>query len=598
MNESHKTTIQKNQSYELINFCEVDKYATKSYCAIHDVDPNLNLGDITKIDEKKLKPFTMICGGSPCFVSGTSILTSKGYKNIEDIDIGDRVLTHKNQFMPVVNIGGEKNKNIYSLKVQGALPIFCTDYHPFYVKTTRHSPPIKLPLKDIKKGYYLGSNINVNSNNLLGLSNELCWILGRYIADGHIRYGKRNNRKNSYQYQLVLSIGSDKIDYLKSKITSRHFSCYPHNTNTYRVVFASKELVDFIRDYNFGMSAVDKNIPQFIIDLPKDKLESFFDGYMSGDGCRIGNKYQATTISKKLAMAICQIVQKLYRVGCRIYYNKRPSKYYICGREVNQNDTYLIRFMKSNIKHSWFIDKDIIWYPVKNIEVTNRIENVYNIEVKQDHTYIANNIITYNCQDFSVAGKQNGSKWKCNECGHEYNPLTVHFSVRTKCPKCNSDNLDKTRSSLLVEWLRVIRVNKPKWGIYENVKNIIGKQFKSTFQMFLNELNEYDYNTYYKVLNAKDYGIPQNRERVFLIIIKKELDNGNFKFPKPFDNGLRLKDVLEDEVDDKYYINTPKAKELIQDLIESGKLDKQVSNTVRAGGRGSVDRHQWDIIQD
>lgn len=101
------------------------------------------------------------------------------------------------------------------------------------------------------------------------------------------------------------------------------------------------------------------------------------------------------------------------------------------------------------------------------------------------------------CQDFSVAGKQAGSMWKCQDCGHEYNPLTVHFSKRHKCPNCGSENLDKTRSSLLVEWLRVIRANKPKWGIYENVKNIVGKSFKDTFQMFLDELYEYGYNTYY-----------------------------------------------------------------------------------------------------
>lgn len=586
-----------SQGYTLVNFCEFDKYAATSYCAIHGVDENLNLGDITRVNETKIEPFNMICGGSPCFAAGTSILTSKGYKNIENVSIGDKVLTHKNRFMPVVNVGGEKNKNMYLLKVQGALPIFCTDYHPFYVKTSRHSSPIKLPLKNIKKGYYVGSNINVNSNNLLGLSNELCWILGRYIADGHIRYGKRNNRKNSYQYQLVLSIGSDKIDYLKSKITSRHFSCYPHSTNTYRVVFSSKELVDFIRDYNFGMSAIDKNIPQFIIDLPRDKLESFFDGYMSGDGCKVGNKYQATTISKKLAMAICQIVQKLYRVGCRIYHNERPSKSFICGREVNQNDTYLIRFMKSNIKHSWFIDNNIIWYPIKKIEVTDRIENVYNIEVEQDHTYTANNIITYNCQDFSVAGKQAGSKWKCKDCNTEYNPLTVHFSKRHKCPNCDSENLDKTRSSLLVEWLRIIRANKPKWGIYENVKNIVGRQFINTFQMFLDELHEYGYNTYYQVLNAKDFGVPQNRERVYLIIVQKEFDNGKFKFPIGFESDICIKDVLEEDVDEKYYVNTPKAKQLIDDLIQSGKLDKTVSNTVRGGGRGSIDRHQWDMIQ-
>lgn len=188
------------------------------------------------------------------------------------------------------------------------------------------------------------------------------------------------------------------------------------------------------------------------------------------------------------------------------------------------------------------------------------------------------------CQDFSVAGKQAGSKWKCIDCGEEYNPLTVHYSKRHMCPKCGSENLDKTRSSLLVEWLRIIRANKPTWGIYENVKNIVGKQFKETFDLFIKELHEYGYNTYYKVLNAKDYGVPQNRERVYLLIILQEFDNGKFVFPEGFDNGKRLKDILEDEVDEKFYINTPKAKELIKDLIQSGKLDKEISNTVRAGG--------------
>lgn len=189
------------------------------------------------------------------------------------------------------------------------------------------------------------------------------------------------------------------------------------------------------------------------------------------------------------------------------------------------------------------------------------------------------------CQDFSLAGKQKGSVWKCNDCDAEYNPLTVHYSERNKCPKCGSNNLDKSRSSLLVEWLRVIRANKPSWGIYENVKNIVGSKFKETFQMFINELNEYGYNTYYKVLNAKDYGIPQNRERVYLIIIQKDIDNGKFKFPDPFDNGLRLKDMLEDEVDEKYYINTQKANDLIDELKESGKLEKEFSNAVRGGSK-------------
>ena len=174
------------------------------------------------------------------------------------------------------------------------------------------------------------------------------------------------------------------------------------------------------------------------------------------------------------------------------------------------------------------------------------------------------------CQDFSVAGKQKGSVWTCKDCGHEYNPLTVHWSKRDKCPQCNSSNIEKTRSSLLVEYLRVIRANKPNFGIYENVKNIVGKQFRdTTFKLFEDELHEYGYNTYWKVLNAKNYGVPQNRERVYLIFIRKDLDNGQFKFPEPFDNGIRLKDILEDEVDEKFYLSDDKVQKFLSNFNQS-----------------------------
>lgn len=179
------------------------------------------------------------------------------------------------------------------------------------------------------------------------------------------------------------------------------------------------------------------------------------------------------------------------------------------------------------------------------------------------------------CQDFSVAGKQKGSVWTCKDCGHEYNPLTVHWSERDKCPNCHSENIEKTRSSLLVEYLRVIRANKPNFGMYENVKNIVGKQFKDTFKMFTDELDEYGYNVYWKVLNAKDYGVPQNRERVYLVFIKKELDNSKFVFPEGFDNGIRLRDVLEDDVDEKYYISNDKVEKFLEQLFSNIKKESE-----------------------
>ena len=187
------------------------------------------------------------------------------------------------------------------------------------------------------------------------------------------------------------------------------------------------------------------------------------------------------------------------------------------------------------------------------------------------------------CQDFSVAGKQKGSVWTCKDCGHEYNPLTVHWSERDKCPCCGSNNIEKTRSSLLVEYLRVIRANKPNFGMYENVKNIVGKQFKDTFKMFTDELDEYGYNVHWKVLNAKDYGIPQNRERVYLIFIKKELDNGKFTYPEPFHNGTRLKDVLEENVDEKFYISEDKVQRFLTNLNNEDALLYDACQVKREG---------------
>ena len=104
---------------------------------------------------------------------------------------------------------------------------------------------------------------------------------------------------------------------------------------------------------------------------------------------------------------------------------------------------------------------------------------------------------------------------------------------------------------------------------YENVKNIVGKKFRdTTFRLFEEELHEYGYHTYWSVLNAKHYGIPQNRERVYLILIQKEMDNGTFQFPEPLESFQCLMDILEDTVEERYYLSQEKVRRLIEDMEE------------------------------
>mgnify|MGYP003590338266 CR=1 FL=1 len=131
----------------------------------------------------------------------------------------------------------------------------------------------------------------------------------------------------------------------------------------------------------------------------------------------------------------------------------------------------------------------------------------------------------------------------------------------------------ETRSGLLFDALRIIKHKMPKYAIAENVKNLVGKKFKDDFNSLLEELESYGYTNYYKVLNAKDYGIPQNRERVFIVSVRKDIDDGKFEFPKPYDSGLRLKDLLEDEVEDKYYIDNDRTSILLNNLKEQDLLN-------------------------
>ena len=594
--ENNTSTLKK---YELVNFCEFDKYAEKSYCAIHGVDSALNLGDITKVDETKLKYFNMICGGSPCFVEGTMDLTENGYFPIEKVVCGIKVLTHNNRYKRVLKTMINETNKIVGFRTSVSEMIYCTPEHPIYIRKHNRrwnnekksydrffDNPTWKNASEISVGDYVGTAINQveelpiwdgyfyyknQYKNSLENKNELSnyfaeqdfwYLVGRYIGDGWVNV--------SDEKTVIICCKDDEISSITEKLDSLniHYSIVEQNT-VVRILITKKELNLFLR--RFGHSAASKHLTKDILNLPIDLLKSFIDGYVDSDGCFTQGRYKITTVSKRLAYEIGECIAKAYHRPFSIYFTARPKTHKIEGRVVNQKDSYQICWKPSKDKQDKsFYENGYIWSPITELceENTNELD----------------------CQDFSVAGRQVGSRWVCKHCvdndgnPYEYNPLTVHYSQRDKCPKCGSTDIDKSRSSLLVEWLRVIRANKPMWGIYENVKNIVGKRFKETFDMFISELHEYGYNTYYKVLNAKDYGIPQNRERVYLIIIKKDFDNGKFTFPEGFDNGLRLKDILEDEVDEKFYINTPKAKELINDLISSGKLNKDVSNTVRAGG--------------
>lgn len=170
-------------------------------------------------------------------------------------------------------------------------------------------------------------------------------------------------------------------------------------------------------------------------------------------------------------------------------------------------------------------------------------------------------VFTYSfpCQDLSVAGKGRGLG-------------------------------DGTRSGLVLEVLRILQELKeldrlPQVLIMENVLGLISKKHMADFEEIQRELVELGYTNHWDKLNAKDYGVAQSRNRVFMISVLGDYD---YSFPKQIPLEKRLKDYLEPNVDKKYYIkNTDGLAHM---------MEKNISNTIRSGGRGSLDKHQWDVI--
>lgn len=190
------------------------------------------------------------------------------------------------------------------------------------------------------------------------------------------------------------------------------------------------------------------------------------------------------------------------------------------------------------------IDKFAIksYCAIHNVPEYKNLGDIRNINVDNLPEF---DIMTWGfpCQDISIAGKMEGIK-------------------------------EGTRSGLYYEGYRILKAKKPKYSIIENVKNLTSQRFKEQFNSMLKEIEQLGYTNYWKVLNAKDYGVPQNRERVFIISIRNDIKK-DFEFPEPIELKLKLKDILENNVDEKFYLSENGLGRLIK---KNNKLLKDYQN--------------------
>lgn len=488
---------------------DYDKYAVESYKHnLSDVVRQCDIRDLTHEDIPEANVWTF---GFPCFVPGTLVLTDNGFKKIEDIEIGDMVLTHTNSYKKVVSPMINKANHLYRISTAASEDLRTTKEHPFYAR---------------KQKKMWGSSISVNEISI----SEPSWVKAMDLTEDHF-VGMAINKESfipeidgtTYpNVSKIINTGEfwESIGRLLGKLSLSEKLTASHEMETYLS--------------QFGDNPENLKITKDILNLPASLVKEFLFGYFKTAGVYAGNRFGVNSVSKELIYGLGHCIAKAFHMPYIVQYYPNAKKLTTLGKSM---DLYSLTFYpnKTDLEESFYED-GYLWFPIKKIQTEAYNGPVYNFEVADDNSYVVQNIIVHNCQDISVAGKRKGM-------------------IK-----------GETRSGMFYEIMRLLEEIElqgkklPDIIMAENVKMV-----KELLPEIEKEYKERGYNMYYKLLNSKYWGVAQNRERYFIVGVHEKYLSP-FIFPhEQTDFVPPLSQFLESEVDEKFFIDNEKALKVIEE---------------------------------
>lgn len=423
--------------WEPLAFSEIDPFP--STVLQHHYPDIPNLGDITKIDWNPYKgQADLVVGGSPCFPAGTLILTSEHLKPIEEIKVGDMVLTHRNRWRRVTATGSKIADTIV-LRGNGVSSLECTPNHPFYARTRVHR----------ESGY--------------GYEYKQEWIPATDMV------GRQWLNMNAATEPLPVPALPDGVSLTEPflRLIGTWLSL-GQSSSLPAFRFDSRSINRWVMK-QFG--GKEKHIPSWVYGLSENLRISLLEGYFQRNGF---SPLRSTMLRNELLVGM-----KILAAGAgyrsSILYEENPS--------IHSMGTYRIKFNTSPIDSDDF-DDDGYWGRVNEKTVGRSNVLVYNLEVEDDHSYVAAGIAVHNCQSFSVAGKREGLAGA---------------------------------SGLMFEYIRAVRELRPRWFVWENVPGAFTSERGEAYRQLLSEMDALGYGLAWQVLDAQFFGVAQRRERVFLV---------------------------------------------------------------------------------
>jgi len=348
-----------------------------------------------------------------CVDKNTKIRTSTGYKPIQDITVGEEVLTHKGRFKKVKNVFKNKldSRPVYKIKCSNTEGFVVTEGHQLFVEERSWKNKVmfegwktveSIDMDAWTKVYFKNPIVNIEQHEV---DPELAYLCGWFVAEGHV-----NKTQQQSIFSLAKSDPVSKLSDISRRLFGKSLIKYDKKENVSQYGLNSKKAKEIFS--KFGHLAHNKYVSDFIKYSNKESKIQFLKGLFEGDGClregKTGNTLSLSTVSYKLAYDVSEMFLSLGIVNS-VSKNERPATCIIEGRTVNQRSNYEVKLTGDGYNKFCNIDKKVNQkhriedgtflskiYSIERIEYSE--EYVYDIEVEEDHSYSSLHGTFHNCE--------------------------------------------------------------------------------------------------------------------------------------------------------------------------------------------------------
>lgn len=541
-------------------------------------------------------------GSPPCFAAGTMILTRRGLVAIEEVRANDMVITHLGRWRRVS--GTTKRKaEVIAVRGHGHPGLRTTREHPFFVRhmTTRWDPDRKTAIRQHGKADWraIGSCLPNGQKGakaeawfwgmpgsypedivpdvmrsdarspMLDMSPELLWIAGLWLGDGWLRTGP-THVKTGRRGEVLICAAKAQADLVRERIEAAGL---PYSSaemrTTIRFTICHSGLAEWLEE-DFGRLARGKTVPYWAFGMCEEWRRALLDGYVFADGHRRdGEEVRITSIGWSLIVGMAMLARTLgWATSLRSH--TRSANSVVENRVVNTPGAIYALNLNAGPR-SFLAEGDYCWGRIKEIRQLG-IDDVYNLHVDEDESYLADGLIVHNCQAFSTAGSREAGWGKDKTYAH---------------------GAKQKNETLFDEYIRLLHGLMPKAFVAENVSGLVKGTAKGFFLEILAALKASGYRVEARLLDAQWLGVPQARQRIIFVGVRSDLGLAPV-FPKPLPYRYSVRDALPClSSGSKLRMGGHGFKE--ESIVD---LDSKPSPTIGATGLGSFKYGIEEVIHD